>query len=163
MHDLIDTAAGLSEGSATYTLRRTRPEIVRLSQSSFEAALRPRDVGGMDHAERAALAARMARQCGDSRLAAAYADLLDKASPAPGVAALADPALPPPVDGRLAAIVRLVDLLTLTPEAARAGDIGLLRAAGLTDRDVVTLCGLVAFVNYQVRVAAGLRLLAGRA
>jgi uncharacterized protein YciW len=71
--------------------------------------------------------------------------------------------VPPPVDGRLAAIVRHVDLLTLTPEAARAGDIGLLRAAGLTDRDVVTLCGLVAFVNYQVRVAAGLRLLAGRA
>jgi uncharacterized protein YciW len=34
-------------------------------------------------------------------------------------------------------------------------------AAGLDDRDAVTLAGLIAYVNYQIRVVAGLRMLRG--
>jgi CMD domain protein len=162
MRDVIDTAAGLAEGSATHALRRERPEIVRLSQTSFEAALRPRDAGTLGRALRAALAARMTRHFGDGRLAAVYAGLLAEAQPSREEASLADPAAAMPQDRRLAAIVRHADLLTLTPEAARAEDIALLRDAGLTDRDIVSLTGLAAFVNYQLRVAAGLRLLEGR-
>lgn len=162
MTDLIDTAADLSEGSAIYALRRERPDIVRLSQTSFEAALRPRDTGNLGRAERAALAERMARRLGDGRLTAIYAALPEAGAASPAVRALANPAAPAPADARLAAIVRHVDLLTLTPEAATAGDIEQLKKAGLSDRDIVTLTGLIAFVNYQIRVAAGLRLLEGR-
>ncbi len=35
------------------------------------------------------------------------------------------------------------------------------RAVGLDDRDAVTLAGLIAYVNYQIRVVAGLRMLRG--
>jgi CMD domain protein len=162
MTDVIDDAAGLTPGSATHALRRERPEIVRLSQSSFDAALRPRDPGTLSRAERAALAERMARHFADARLAAAYAALLVAEDAPPEVRAVADPAAPPPADPRLAAILRHVDLVALTPEAATAGDIARLEAAGLDGRDVVTLAGLIAFVNYQLRVAAGLRMLEAR-
>ncbi len=159
MPDAIDEAAGLAAGSAVHALRRERPEIVRLSQTSFDAALRPKDPGNFSRAERAALAERMARHFEDARLAATYAELLAAEDAGPGVRALADPAAPAPSDARLAAILRHVDLVTLTPETATAGDIDRLKDAGLDDRDIVTLAGLIAFVNYQIRVAAGLRML----
>jgi CMD domain protein len=162
MTDLIDDVAGLSEGSAVHALRRARPEILRLSQTSFEAALRPQESGSLTRAERAALAVRMARQFADDRLAAAYAALLEADTAPPDVAALADPAAAVPADPRHAAIVRHVDLVSLTPEAAVPAGIARLKEAGITDRDIVTLTGLIAFVNYQIRVAAGLRMLEGR-
>jgi uncharacterized protein YciW len=64
-------------------------------------------------------------------------------------------------DPRLAAIVRHVDLVTLTPGRATRDDIDALRDAGLNEDDIVTLSGIIAFVNYQARVAAGLRMLKG--
>ena len=51
--------------------------------------------------------------------------------------------------------------MTLTPEKATRADVERLREAGLDDRDVVTLAGLIAYVNYQIRVVAGLRMLKG--
>ena len=162
MTDLIDAAADLSEGSPIHALRRERPDIIRLSQTSFEAVLRPREIGNLGRAERAALAERMARHFGDERLAAAYAALLDAEAASPAVRTLADPQEAAPANARLSAILRHVDLVTLTPEAATSSDIARLKDAGLSDRDIVTLAGLVAFVNYQLRVVAGLRLLEGR-
>ena len=82
-----------------------------------------RDPGTLSRAERAALAERMARHFEDARLAAAYAARLAAEDAPAAVRALADPAAPPPADARLAAILRHVDLVTLTPEAATAGDI----------------------------------------
>jgi uncharacterized protein YciW len=40
-----------------------------------------------------------------------------------------------------------------------ADDVASLRAAGVSDADIVRLCELVAFVAYQSRVLAGLRLM----
>jgi CMD domain protein len=160
--DVIDEAASLASGTATHALRRERPEIVRLSQTSFEAALRPRDPGNFSPAERAALAERMAHLFEDGRLAALYAGMVAEEEASPALRALADLAAPAPSDPRLTAILRHVDLVTLTPEAATVSDIERLGAAGLTDRDIVTLAGLIAFVNYQIRVAAGLRMLEAR-
>ena len=40
-------------------------------------------------------------------------------------------------------------------------DISKLQAVGVSDADIVRLCELIAFVAYQVRVAAGLRLMNG--
>ena len=42
-----------------------------------------------------------------------------------------------------------------------AEDISKLQAVGVSDADIVRLCELIAFVAYQVRVAAGLRLMNG--
>ena len=52
-----------------------------------------------------------------------------------------------------------VDLVTLKPKEATRANIEALYAVGLDDRDIVTLAGLIAFVNYQVLVVAGLKML----
>ncbi|MEU1904193.1 peroxidase-related enzyme [Streptomyces hygroscopicus] len=59
--------------------------------------------------------------------------------------------------GRIAAAVAHARLLTHTP--ARGG-LDALRAAGFTDPQIVTVSQTVAFVNYQMQLAAGLALLA---
>lgn len=159
--DVIDKAAGLDPATGVGTLRRERPEILRLSQTSYRAALLPADLGNLPDSERAALACRMARLLKDDALAAHYAGLLDGEGAGSATAALVDPSIKDAVDARTSAILRHVDLLTLSPEKATRGDVEKLMSAGLTDRDVVTLTGLIAFVNYQARVVAGLRMLKG--
>lgn len=62
-------------------------------------------------------------------------------------------------DPRLDAMLAHVDLVTLSPKEATRANVEKLSAAGLDDRDIVTLAGLIAFVNYQVLVVAGLKML----
>jgi CMD domain protein len=155
--DTLDVIAGLSPGSEVAALRRQRPEIMRLSQLSEEAALRPRHEGRFDRNIRAALACRMARTLKDGALADHYAAMLQDADDK--LSAIAAGSSDGGADARLAAIIRHVDLVTLKPGEASRSDIEALRAGGLTEPDIVTLSGLIAFVNYQARVAAGLRML----
>ena len=55
------------------------------------------------------------------------------------------------------AILSHVDLVTTRPRDATQADIAALRGAGVTEPDIVRLSQVVAFVNYQVRVIAGLQ------
>jgi uncharacterized protein YciW len=63
-------------------------------------------------------------------------------------------------DARAKAILRHTDLVTLNPKEATPDDVLALRTAGLDDADIVRLSELIAFVSYQIRVVAGLRLMA---
>jgi CMD domain protein len=159
--DVIDTVAGLDPATGVGALRRQRPEILRLSQTSHRAALLPADSGNLPRRERAALACRMARLLKDEVLAAHYAGLLEDEGADSSAAALIDPSVTTTADVRTTAILRHVDLLTLSPATATRGDIEKLMVVGLTDQDIVTLTGLIAFVNYQARMVAGLRMLKG--
>lgn len=155
--DLIATLSGA--GPALAGILAERAEILRLSQASHDAVLLPRQPGGLDHAERAALAARMARHNREPELEAHYRRLLLSAGETPVLAAIAEAADDSAMDERLRAIVRHVDLVTLAPKEASRADIAALAAAGLAEPDIVRLAELIAFVNYQARVIAGLRLL----
>lgn len=157
--DSIDLLAGLAADSPLAALRRQRPEIVRRSQQSEAAALRPSHPGRFDPALRAALACRIATLLKDAVLAAHFHALLDGADDR--LLAIAAAQANGESDTRLAAIIRHVDLVTLTPAKAIGGDIAALRAAGLGEADIVTLSGIIAFVNFQARVAAGLRMMKG--
>lgn len=157
--DTVDAVAGLAPDSAITALRRQRPEIVRLTQLSEEAALRPRDEGHFDRNTRAALACRMARLLKDAALVAHYAAMLEPANEQ--LMAVAGGSSAAEGDVRRAAILRHVDLVTLTPGRATRDDIKALRGFGLSEADIVTLSGIIAFVNFQARVAAGLRMLKG--
>ncbi len=153
---IIERLVGTAPGSELAAALAARSRIMELSQAAHDAVLSPKDPGGLTHAERAALAERMARMHGDAAAAAHYAAL--PAAGEAGIAALRDPAAMPQ-DGRGAALARHVDLLTRSPREATRGDIDALREAGLGEPDIVRLSELVAFVNYQLRVIAGLRLL----
>lgn len=161
MTRVIETVAGVAAGSPLAAALAERETALRLSQESHDAVLAPREPGGLSHALRAALAARMARHCGDACLAGHYEGLLAAAGPAPGLAAVAAGEAAP--DPRVAAIVRHVDLVSRSPRDATRADIAALTGAGVSEPDVVRLSELVAFVGYQARAVAGLRLMgAGR-
>ncbi|WP_354231020.1 hypothetical protein [Bradyrhizobium sp. F1.4.3] len=134
-----------------------RSEILRLSEAAHDAVLLPREPGGLSHGLRAALAARMCRHVGDDALTAHYESYLAHSGDL-DLAALARPGGgcgDPPHD----AMARHTDLLTLSPREATRQDIAALKAAGVSEGDIVRLSELAAFVNYQLRVLAGIKLL----
>lgn len=158
---LIETLAGVGAGSPLAEALAQRAQIMELSQASHDAVLLPREPGGLSHAERAALATRMASVNRDDALAAHYRALLADAGETPVLAAIAagEDASQAGADARLAALVRHIDILTARTREATKGDVAALVGAGITEPDVVRLAELAAFVNYQARVIAGLRLL----
>jgi uncharacterized protein YciW len=134
-----------------------RAEVLRLSEAAHDAVLVPRDPGGLSHALRAALAARICRHVGDDALTAHYDSYLAHS----GEMDVAPLAYPNGISGdpKQDAIARHADLLTVAPRKATRGDIEALKAVGVGEADIVRLAELAAFVNYQLRVVAGLKLL----
>lgn len=161
--DVIATIAGIEPGSALADVVAGRADIMALTQQTHDAALTPADPGGLSHAERAALACRIAKLNDDKAFEEHFEALLDKAGANDATARIADIWFDGGNDPRLKALIRHVDLVAHAPKDATRRDIELLQEAGLTDADVVRLSELVAFVSYQIRVAAGLRLMRGLA
>ena len=157
MTTLIETLAGVPPGSKLGQALKTRAEILRLSEAAHDAVLLPREPGGLSHALRAALAARMCRHVGDAALTAHYDSYLAHSGDQ-DVSSLAHPG-GTCGDPLQHAMARHADLLTLAPREATRADIETLKAAGLGEADIVRLSELAAFVNYQLRVVAGLKLL----
>lgn len=152
---VIETLAEIGGHSALAPIVAGRAELMRASQANCDAVLSPRVPGGISHKLRLALGCRIARLNGDAMLAAHYRDALGDTAET----ALAEPEAPPPADPREAAMLRHVDLVTRAPRRATRRDIDTLREAGIAEADIVRLSQVIAFVNYQVRVIAGLRLL----
>src|SRR5262245_60396885 len=91
---IVEQQVGAVAGALSDALA-ARAEILRLSQASHDAVLTPAAPGGLSHAERAALAARMVRRNGDAELAAHYQALLARSDAAADVAAIAHPTVRP--------------------------------------------------------------------
>lgn len=140
--DLIDRLGGLSDASPLLALRARRAEIRTRTQAAHDALLTPRRPGLFPAAERAAVAERIATLAGDATLAAHYR----------GLAAGAD---------ARTALIAHAERVTLSPRDSRPEHLGALEAAGLDAHGVVALSQLIALVNYQVRLLAGLCALAG--
>ena len=157
MTTLIEKLAGIPAGSKLGAALKTRAEVLRLSEAAHDAVLVPRDPGGLGHALRAALAARMCRHVGNAALVAHYEGYLAHSGDA-DVAALAQPGGMSGDPGQ-DAMAGHADLLTLSPRLATRGHIEALKAAGVDEPDIIRLSELAAFVNYQLRVVAGLMLL----
>jgi len=144
--DTVDTIAGIAADSPLGAMRRQRADIFRHTQGSHDVLLTPADPDGVSLAERAAIALRMAEHDHDAALSAHYAKLLEQAGGMPH-------------GPRWDALLRHTDLLAAAPGDATAEDLRKLEAVGLSARDIVAVSQLIAFVSYQVRLLAGLRLL----
>jgi uncharacterized protein YciW len=145
--DVIEQMSDVAPGSSLAEALAVRAGLMQASQANYAAVLTPQDPGGLSHRDRFALASRIARLNGDERLAVHYADA------AGGIMADAGSS------ARMAAILHHVDLVALTPRDATPCDIAALQKAGVVTADIVRLSQLIAFVSYQVRVIAGLRLM----
>jgi uncharacterized protein YciW len=157
MTTLIEQLAGVPAESRLGQALKTRAEILRLSEAAHDAVLVPRDPGGLSHGLRAALAARICRHVGNDALVKHYESYLAHSAEL-DVAALAQPDASCG-DPRQDAMARHADMLTRAPRNATRADIAALTAAGVSEADIVRLSELAAFVNYQLRVVAGLQLL----
>lgn len=156
--DVIDAILGLEKFPHVLQLREQRAKMKHLTQTSYIAAIHPTEPRNFSYGLRAALAARMAGLWKSTELRAHYVDLLK--TERPELQSIADPAFEPDgSDPRIATILAHVDLVTLSPKEATRTNIEKLEAAGLDDADIVTLAGIIAFVNYQVLVVAGLKML----
>ncbi|MGA7509075.1 MAG: hypothetical protein WBW72_12295 [Erwinia billingiae] len=157
MIDAIDKAAGLSPDDALFKARRFRAEFVEGAELCRLSVLQPEDNQGLAPALRLALAHRMAALNAAEELMADYEVQLAALSPSEQLLKLANGEVD--LDEPLATIVRHADLVTMTPSEATASDMTRLQQAGLNNAQIVALSELIAFVNFQTRVAAGLRLM----
>lgn len=142
--------AGVTPDGNVASATAMRSNIFAMSQAAEDAVLRPVDFGAFAHDLRAALASRVARLAGDDPLAEHY--LAGAAERAP----LADPN---ESDAELASVLAFVDKVANHTRNIAAEDIQGLQAVGISDADIVRLCELVAFLAYQTRVIAGLRMM----
>ncbi len=158
--DTMNALAGIAPGSALADLRAQRPDIVSHMQASENAILRPAIDAGLTAAERAAVALRIATLLRDARLAAHYRVALAKLDAADRLADVIDGRTP--ADPRLATVLAHADRLTRDPDAAAPEHLAALATAGLSKRAIIALSQVIAYVNYQARALAGLRMLGGR-
>ena len=153
---VVVEAVGIAANHPLAAVLAGRSDVMQLTQASHDAALKPDPPGGLSHAERAALACRMARLNDEEMLARHYEAMIPESG---GRQAIADPAFDGADDQRTRAILRHTDLVTVDPKQASPGDIAALKSAGIIEPDIVRLSELIAFVSYQVRVVKGLRLM----
>jgi CMD domain protein len=162
--DIIDTLAGIDPASPLGELRANRPETYRFAQGSYLALLEPDDPGGVSRLEREAIGLRVATLERSQVLIDFHTErLLALGLSESFIAAVTD--FPEGFEGddRLRAILKHVDLLTCSSRNGSPGAIANLKAAGLTDRDIVTVSQLIAYLSYEIRIIATLHALKGAA
>jgi CMD domain protein len=156
--DLIEDILGITPESPLGQLRQRRPEARRHAQGAYRELLLPEDPGNVSHAERAAVALRVALREGGTALAERFAALLECRGAKLELDAARDLSGPADQAGpRLAVLLRHADLVGLRPGDCTQVDIDKLFAMGLDARDIVALTQLISFVPYQIRVIAALR------
>lgn len=151
---LVATAAGITKDSPLLEVLLQRNTIMNLTDQSYHAVISPIAPGGITHSERAALACRMAKLNHSPDLSTHYSTMINAVD-----TDLSDPDQETTGHPRRAAMARHTDIVTRSPKDVTNDDISELIKAGLTDADVVRLSELISFVNYQVRVVAGISLM----
>lgn len=150
--------AGVTKGGAGSAAATLRASVLEKTDAAERAVLAPQDCGAWPADMRAALAARIARLNGEEQVAKRYA----ARQQGQYYAWLANPASDGSAKG-LAEVLAFMDKVARSPKDISDEDIVQLKAAGTTDADIVRLCELNAFLAYQLRLIAGLKLMAGRA
>jgi uncharacterized protein YciW len=158
--DVINELAGVDAGSRLGKLRADRSETFGFAQGSFLALLEPDDPAGVSRLERESIALRVATLERSQALIDFHTDrLLAHGIDGSYIASIVDFAGGFDGDDRLRAILKHVDLLTCSSRNGSRGAIVNLKAAGLTDRDIVTVSQLIAYLSYEIRLIATLRAL----
>jgi CMD domain protein len=158
--DAIDAILGVADGGPIAALRGQRPHLATEMQAYYLALFEPEaaSAAAFSLLDRFLVAVRVASHTGSAAVADWYADLaLANGAERETLARVRDVAAPWSDATRLGAAIRHADLLTLRPVAASPADLQALKDAGYTPAGILSLSQTVAFVNYQVRLIAGLR------
>lgn len=156
-NDTIDQLLELRPGSTTHTTRHQREKVVLATQGSDEGLFDPA-LPGLTVEERLLAALLACKLTPASELAGHYQSKLEKNGSDPKILenySLED--LTKIKSSRLQAILTFTHTLITDPIRADKNALLQLKTAGLSTPEVVTLAQLIAFVSYQVRLAAGLK------
>ena len=156
-HDVIDAAVPLAPDHPRWALRRQRDKVVAATQGSYDAMFSPA-VEGLSVTERLLVALHACRVSKADSLAAHYRDRL-AAEGADGDVIAAVDAGQPVADARLRAVLAFTGKLIERPIEGDKAAVQSLAASGLSTPAIVAMSQLIAFLSYQIRVAAGLKAL----
>lgn len=188
MTDVIDSLVGIAPGSKLDAIRAQRTEARKHAQASYTSLFEPKDLAGVTADERHAIAAFVAGLHGEPKTNAFYAAKLPAAlsravaaevaaaktkgpyghfpkgplsvEDAPGPAWKVSDAGRAALGPRLSAAFEHTHMLVFHPRDASASSLQSLLDAGWSTDDIVTFSQLVSFLSYQIRVVAGLGVLA---
>lgn len=158
--DCIDVALGIVADSPLDALRRRRDKVRDGTQGSFDALFDP-TLPPSELRDRLLVALHGARLSDAPELAAHYRQrLLRLPADAALVEAVERGREDAVADPALRAMLNYARTLLLRPLEGDRAALEALAAAGLDTARIVALSQLIAFLSYQVRLAAGLRALA---
>ena len=188
MTDVIDSLVGIAPGSKLDAIRAQRSEARKHAQASYTSLFEPKDWGGVSADERHAIAAFVAGLHGEPKTDAFYVGKLPaglrsaiaaevaaaktkgpygnfpkgplSVEDAPGPTWKVSDAGRTALGPRLTAAFEHTHMLVFHPRDAAAASLQSLLDAGWSTTDIVTISQLVSFLSYQIRVVAGLGVLA---
>jgi CMD domain protein len=158
--DVIDAILGVEAGGGIAALRNQKQHLAEELQAYYQAIFEPEAASAeaFPLPDRALVAVRVASHTRSAAVADWYADLaLGAGASQETIARARDVATPWTEATRLGAAIRHADLLTTRPAAAGPSDLQTLKDAGYTPAGILSLSQTIAFVNYQLRLIAGLR------
>lgn len=159
--NILDQLAGISLDQSLVGLRTQRADVARFAQGSYDALLNPPDPAGVSLVERGLIALHVALISHSAPLAAHYRQrLVEHGAPVESIGAVEQFPKGDALTPRMASILQHATMLIHEPHTATPAHLAQLQMHGLSGRDLVTISQLVAFLSFQVRVLAGLQLLA---
>lgn len=163
--DVVNAILEIDESSPIAQLRNQKPQLVTELQEYYDSLFVPTADSAAEFAlaDRFVVAVRVASFTNSEAVANWYANLADQAGvPAETIARARDTSAAWDGDTVLDAAIRHADLLTTRPSDARPDDLRKLKDAGFSPAGIVSLSQTIAFVNYQLRLIAGLRAFGGQ-
>lgn len=155
--DTLDRVLGLLPGSVAFEARHQRTKVVDATQAS-EDLLLGGPIEGLSVEDRLLVALLACALTPASELAGEYIRRLKALKVADTlIEAVSQANIQSIVNDRLKQILTFTHTLITDPVKADKQALLTLKASGLTTPQITALAQLIAFVSYQVRVAAGLK------
>jgi CMD domain protein len=158
--DVIDQILGVAEGSLIAKLRGQQPLLAEQLQDYYDALFEPtpESAAAFPLADRSLVAIRVAAYTRSSEVVDWYAALATADGADADLIARAKTVETAWTDQTpLGAAIRHTDLVTQTPSETRPEHLQALKDAGYSPAGILSLAQTIAFVNYQLRLIAGLR------
>lgn len=152
--DVLDELLGLAPGTHLHQVRHARDKVLAATQGSHAQFFDPQLKDNLSLNERLLVAYFASRLTPNQLLADFYLAQL-QVDPAV-IAALDAGALDHLEDARLQAILGFTRKLIQRPVEGDQQALQVLQQAGLSTPEIVVLAQLIAYLSYQVRLAAGL-------
>ncbi len=158
-YDVMDAVVELTPSDPLYATRHARAKVSEAMQKSYDLFFDP-SAQGLAIGERLLVAVYACRLSRVEALESHYRGVLaDQAPDAAALAAVDTGKIETLQSPRLMAMLDFTRKLILKPVEGDQKALAPMQSAGIATADIVTLAQLIAFLSYQIRVAAGLRAL----